>query len=117
MAEAQQVTLLEHLKKKFDEHVDAKELPPPDKEFMKNNLASFLEFSANYLNKYRPAAINHKCEMNYLITLQDREEVLISPPYKVKAGTMAQGKAVSMSTVEREASLDDGTSVRVLRDE
>lgn len=110
-------TLCQHLKTRYDQHLDGQGVTPESP--LRNDLVGFLAFTNSYLNQWRPAAINHKCEMNYLITLQDRQEVLISPPYNAnKPGDMAPGRSVGMSNVKPvpgEASLEDKGAMQIGR--
>lgn len=116
------ISLIDHLQAKFLERHGKTEGPLA--------AADFVEFAKNYLAQYRPAAIDHKCEMNYIVTLQDGATVLIAPEYDRRSptgagrgslpayrqGDMAGGSpSVSLTpeNLRTGRSLDDGTSVNL----
>lgn len=75
------ISLLEHLTKKYLEKVQATQAQNGGDPGIvpMEGLSCFLKFAQDYLNKQRPSAINHKCELNFRVTLQDGMEVLIAP--------------------------------------
>lgn len=117
-------SLLEYLHEQYLDMLKAKGL---QQTVPTEGVAPFLQFAQELLAKQRPSAINHKCDLNYRVTLGNGVEVLIAPEYgqplriggetresnlfrSLKSGDMAPGgPAISLSAEAR----DDDPNMQV----